>query len=90
MTDLPDKKPDGGAAFPVDSNSDTPGFTNTGMSLRDYFAAAALPALLSAELGSDARTVEKALARAAYRLADAMIAERWPSRKIDDEDDLHK
>lgn len=55
-----------------------------GMSLRDYFAAKALPALLGSEL-MQATTLaaktrglrpEQAVAIAAYEMADAMLQER--------------
>lgn len=65
---------DGGNAFPsgrLDTN---------GMSLRDYFAAHALLAMSYRELTGIARdsdlTVTEAMSIAAYRLADALIAER--------------
>lgn len=45
-----------------------------GMTLRDYFAAKAMPALL-AEDGTDACNF-RTRAREAYEMADAMIAER--------------
>jgi hypothetical protein len=40
---------DGGPAFPLDINDDVSGRVNVGMSLRDYFAAAALTGLLAAD-----------------------------------------
>lgn len=68
---------DGGAAFPssywATSESDQPSFMH-GMTLRDWFAGQALPALLeNYGGGSDVYAAEAA--RASYRLADAMIAE---------------
>jgi hypothetical protein len=45
-----------------------------GMTLRDYFAAATMPALV-AEAPNDA-TWAACVARGAYELADAMLAER--------------
>ena len=75
-------KDDGGPAFPsLETEERHPPF---GMSLRDYFAAAALtgmnasPALLEAVTGPDAgagRHLER-LATSAYRQADAMIKAR--------------
>lgn len=53
-----------------DGNKYLPG--NKGMSLRDYFAAAALPALSHGKSGLENHDV----AQAAYALADAMLAER--------------
>ena len=50
---------------------------NDELTLRDYFAAAALPAILSgmASVTSDDSLPEMA-ARSVYRYADAMLAER--------------
>ena len=64
----------GGPAFPIPMN---PGESYQGhapcdgMTLRDYFAAKALAGLLS--LGSLRGYSAKALAREAYRYADAML-----------------
>jgi hypothetical protein len=74
---------DGGAAFPV-----TPIFSEShgwlrpceimhsaeGMTLRDYFAAAALTAIPHVGCGGDLNTEE--IAAAAYQVADAMIEAR--------------
>jgi hypothetical protein len=82
---------DGGPAFPHqvkihkhydDGSMMTSPITTGGMSLRDYFAAAALPTVLAnpisianvAEQYGEAR--EESLAAICYSLADAMIAER--------------
>ena len=66
----------GGPAFPVHPDMPsqlgcTPSASDAGMSLRDYFAAAALQGFISAEAlrGKDA-------VRAAYAYADAMLEER--------------
>jgi hypothetical protein len=54
----------------------------SGMTLRDYFAAAAIPSLLSNDIEAIARsaskeeTVGEFLAKQAYKMADAMLAER--------------
>ncbi len=64
-------KPDGGPAFP---HWDGPsGTCFNGMTLRDYFAAAALPAMITTwkESINEAECVQ-----AAYEYADAMLAER--------------
>ena len=69
----------GGNAFPQPATSD--GYvTNTygGMNLRDYFAAKAMQAMISTALvpclgGLD--NFEPITAKAAYKMADAMIAE---------------
>lgn len=67
-------KENGGPAFPkaaLDPWGKTTVF-NTGMSLRDYFAAKALPAVVSdVDFTSWAQCAE-----AAYDIADAMLAER--------------
>lgn len=68
---------DGGPAFPQppvkwnDGNGDCVVLGSVGMSLRDVFAAAALP--IASKGGN--RTGE-AIAKRAYYLADAMLAER--------------
>lgn len=69
--------PDGPYAFPWISEAH--GKMCTGMNLRDYFAAAALPAVIrqcagDTLLGGD--TKEKLFARKSYEIADAMLAER--------------
>ncbi len=66
-------KNDGGPAFPspysrIDSNP--------GMSLRDYFAAAALTGLLSSGIAAKRGQTSEDVAAIAYRNADAMLAER--------------
>ena len=81
-------KPDGGAAFPQFYNDaivcgDAKKFD--GMTLRDYFAAAALPPvweLIFRQIEKDTLAAEKKnapreyAARMCYGLADAMLAER--------------
>jgi len=55
--------------------------SNRGMTLRDYFAAQALPAVLSAQLersrvtGAAYQQDESKAAKDAYAIADAMLAE---------------
>jgi hypothetical protein len=79
---------DGGPAFPSGYNMDTSeggcrpaGEPRYGLSLRDYFAAAALPAVIAAadkDSGpspSDASLIT-ATALVAYLIADAMLEER--------------
>lgn len=83
MTDTIDH---GGPAFPHDKymkNGDQWGtYAHGGMSLRDYFAAAALPTLLQrvyADCDKFHYNIENAYdiaADASYELADAMIAAR--------------
>lgn len=62
------KKDDGGSAFPH--------WTIPGMSLRDYFAAKVMAAIIS-----DSRAFQPMdeIARVSYAWADAMIAERKKS-----------
>lgn len=69
-------KDTGGPAFPATSWSNDGEFLgeNQGMTLRDYFAAKALQAHITHD-GSD-DICETGVARWAYELADAMIAER--------------
>jgi hypothetical protein len=68
---------DGGSAFPVvQQHLDNP--LEWGMSLRDYFAAAAIQGILAAEDGFP-DSVEYA-AEVAYNVADAMLAERSPKK----------
>lgn len=74
--------PDGGPAFPA------PGTMNReyeikydGMTLRDYFAAKALNAMgyTLGIYGAEAVTMD-AVAKSAYRAADAMLAAREPAK----------
>jgi hypothetical protein len=64
-----DRTKDGGQAFPVTDMNGGP--ASGGMSLRDYFAAAALQGLLA-----NASEVNDELAAEAFMAADAMIAAR--------------
>lgn len=81
---------DGGPAFPISQSGDSWPFT-FGMSLRDYFAAAAMSGYLATFImdphpagrrfdePTDDELAEKRareLARVAYRTADAMLAVR--------------
>lgn len=63
---------DGGPAFPVPGD-----YSQRGMSLRDAFAIAALPACF-AEASKEWRPVDwrYGVAKEAYRIADAMLAAR--------------
>lgn len=72
------------SAFPiVETGPDGRQSVEVGMSLRDYFAAAAFPSIYK-EFWSSHRAGEfqlcdkwpEGLAREAYRIADAMLAER--------------
>ena len=80
-------KNDGGPAFPVShewqDEKYAVRFPSGGMTLRDYFAAAALPGVQSLVMGamrnpkaSDEILEPQLHARLAYEMADAMLAER--------------
>lgn len=71
-------KPDGGSAFPIPDFVYPNGNISTGssgMSLRDHFAAKALPALVRTALDLDHAKWD-ATAEHAYLIADAMLKER--------------
>lgn len=70
---------DGGFAFPLHVADGSDGFWSNGMSLRDWFAGQALAGLLAR--GVDAGIPWGVLAEGAYRIADAMLAERAKERK---------
>lgn len=65
---------DGGPAFPV-IKGDLVNCRDAGMTLRDYFAAAALPGVMGFGIKENAFDAE-AIADDAYRVADAMLAHR--------------
>ena len=73
-------KIDGGTAFPqsrqFDVNGNVISYESYGMSLRDYFAAAALQGILSSYSNADHINTSRASAKEAYERADAMLAER--------------
>lgn len=70
------ERDDGGPAFPREDYQGG-GMGQTGMSVRDYFAIEALGGLLASADGGEENSInDKAFARAAYQLADAMLAER--------------
>jgi hypothetical protein len=86
---MDEKRNDGGSAFPRYGNDPwgKPSTQAAGMTLRDYFAAKALPAILEQEdngiqawqpdaTGGSSITAAEAWARDAYKIADAMLAER--------------
>ena len=74
----------GGHAFPTDEYFDERrrGVMN-GMSMRDYFAAAALPSVILARVDDDIN--QESIAEECYELADALLAERVKLRHDDDE-----
>ena len=61
---------DGGPAFPVPIRDFGPDFL-TGMSLRDWFAGMAMQGFMASSAKACPQTC-----RAAYQMADAMLAER--------------
>ncbi len=67
---------DGGPAFPtveqVDRHGDPTTYADSGMSLRDYFAAKAMQGMLA----SDINATESSFAQQAYKMADAMLEAR--------------
>ena len=72
---MTDKINDGGPAFPQ-GHLDGPQVDPSGMSLRDWFAGMALPAVIERKTCAYPDQV----AAISYRIADAMIAER--ERKV--------
>lgn len=76
----------GGQAFPgieiVEYGSGPRAEHHVGMTLRDYFAAKALPALINAAFTQDVSSkaggtvTEEVIAKQAYHFADAMLAAR--------------
>ena len=73
-------KDNGGRAFPVPLDvrptRDVPLQLQEGMSLRDYFAAKAMPSALAASSSSSGNYDYVAAAIGAYAVADAMLVER--------------
>ena len=70
---MSEKKNDGEPAFP--SGCEPTKYTNPGMTLRDWFAGRAMAAYCgSAEWRED--TTQEQTAKAAYRMADAMLVAR--------------
>lgn len=75
---MTDKIDDGGPAFPHPWNADmgwSPRDAPGGMSLRDYFAAAALTGTIAFPIPGTEKRPENA-ARECYAYADAMLAAR--------------
>ena len=65
----------GGPAFPFLPTQDRHA-TTPGMTLRDYFAAKAMQALIEDGLKRDGSATVPNVAKDAYRMADAMLAAR--------------
>lgn len=84
---MTEKIDDGGPAFPTEPNTQPGFYLHHGMSLRDYFAGQALPAVISATSAGQHRptardsdtSISFAIARDAYLVADAMLAARKAS-----------
>ena len=76
---MSDKK-DGGPAFPTVDANDEHDYGTRGMTLRDYFAAKALPVAWSAFSDGyyecDTGSINLSVAECAYQMADAMLAAR--------------
>lgn len=81
------QKQDGGPAFPAripleysrEQGKEYPDYSESGMTLRDYFAAKALPAVYDAcerRLMAGHDMFPSDVARGAYVIADAMLKER--------------
>jgi hypothetical protein len=68
-----DNEPLRAAAFPVQRYE---GSWIDGMSLRDYFAAKAMQAMLAAQMKREGDATIPNLAKDAYRMADGMLAAR--------------
>lgn len=69
----------GGPAFPTSHSPDYPNEIGGGLSLRDYFAAKAMAAILgnlNGDKGGMKGSVAPVLAKLAYQQADAMLVER--------------
>lgn len=73
-------KYDGGPAFPdpgrAQSEKQREKLTQTGMSLRDYFAAKAMSAFLVIHKSEPGKTMADHLSEHSYRIADAMLKAR--------------
>ena len=73
-------KPDGGPAFAGAFRGGTQRYPEvgycSGMTLRDYFAGQAIAALITADLDKTGFATVHGVAADAYKVADAMIAER--------------
>lgn len=73
------KRNDGGLAFPQALSVEQEFIGSDGMSLRDYFAAKALPAVYAASIARGDE-LQESIACEAYELADAMIEARDKGR----------
>ena len=75
---------DGGTAFPANFLNDhgMPMLGISGISMRDYFAAHTLPAVCALSINTEGinDALAKTSAKLAYKMADAMLAEREKSK----------
>lgn len=55
------------------------------ISIRDYFAAAALPAVLAARVAQGLDAMQESIAEECYELADALLAAREKPSESDDD-----
>lgn len=69
---MSDYRDDGGPAFPRDHAHDG----HNGMTLRDYFAAKAMQAMLAAQIKALGDATIPNVAKDAYRMADGMLKAR--------------
>lgn len=69
------KNKDGGSAFPDGTTNEWGYADRGGMSLRDYFAAKAMQALIGT-VGQNASRAEEAVCGVAYLYADQMLKQR--------------
>lgn len=72
---------DGGSAFPVTPKNGTQ-YRMPGMTLRDYFAAAALQGVLASTEAAQGHKIHvQTLAANCYTISDAMLAERAKTKE---------
>lgn len=71
-----DKVNDGGPAFPTEDHNYEERYSGKGMTLRDYFAAKALGAIISNQTGMECFENMDGTAVVDYNLADAMLRAR--------------
>lgn len=72
---------DGGPAFPVTTNCGS-AYPLPGMTMRDYFAAAAVQGILASTEASQAHKIQvKNLAEGCYIIADALLSQRAKTKE---------
>ena len=82
MNNINTRQNDGGAVFPTKGTFHGAPYQSDGMSLRDWFAGQALPAIISESMvrlfqqGATSENVATTLADSSYQIADAMLAAR--------------